>query len=101
MYLWHCPIILLLGHAMDPTSWLFDVVVVVLTFAVAGVQYRFVEDPIRKGAIGRFWKKEGPKGVRSLFVPFSFATAVAIACLVVLLIAVVGCIVVPDVVMTM
>lgn len=101
MYLWHYPIILLLRHAMDPSSWLFPVVAVTLTFVVAAVQYRYVEDPIRKGAIGRFWKEKGIEGLRALIVPFSHTTVVAIASAAVLLVAVIGCIAVPDVTMTM
>jgi peptidoglycan/LPS O-acetylase OafA/YrhL len=56
IYLWHFPIIILttpkgaqeadLGRALLQVS---------ATFAVAALSWRFVEDPIRHGALGRMW----------------------------------------------
>lgn len=54
MYLWHFPIILLtskLGMPID-VPWWVRIAQLVIIFAIADLSYRFVEDPIRKGAIG-------------------------------------------------
>ncbi|HIW76425.1 MULTISPECIES: acyltransferase family protein [Gordonibacter] len=55
IYLWHYPLLLL----MDPggvgeVPWWLRLVQVAVVFACAAFSYRFVEDPIRHGAIGRF-----------------------------------------------
>lgn len=62
MYLWHYPILLLMnpGNAtgeIDPMHCLLQLAVI---FAVSAFSFKFIEDPIRKGAIGTF-----VKGVRS------------------------------------
>ena len=62
MYLWHYPILLLMNPRnatgeIDPLSCLLQLVAI---FAVSAFSYKFIEDPIRKGAIGKF-----VKGVRS------------------------------------
>ena len=58
MYLWHFPILLL---TTDPNSttglpWWMRVVQVALIVAVSALSYAFVEDPIRKGKVGAWWK---------------------------------------------
>ena len=58
IYLWHYPLLLL----MNPRSftgeipWYIYLGEVAVIVAVAAFSYRFVEDPIRHGAIGRFLK---------------------------------------------
>ncbi|HEX2736989.1 MAG TPA: acyltransferase family protein, partial [Acidimicrobiia bacterium] len=55
LYLWHWPIFQVTRPGLDiPLSW-FPVLVIrlVLSFAAAELSYRFVESPIRAGAIGR------------------------------------------------
>ena len=58
IYLWHYPILLLLiprNIADNAPVWLL-IVFLAVTFIVSELSYRFVENPIRKGAIGRIWK---------------------------------------------
>jgi peptidoglycan/LPS O-acetylase OafA/YrhL len=68
IYLWQTPIIVLTGPgSRPPESLLGKVLQILAIFAVAGLSWRFIEDPIRRGAIGRFfarrrqvgWKWEG------------------------------------------
>ena len=59
MYLWHFPILLL---TTDPNStvampWYMRVVQVALIVVVSALSYTFVEDPIRKGKLGAWWKR--------------------------------------------
>ncbi len=58
IYLWHYPIILLTTPQVDTgSSHIFRTVVqIVLTFVVAELSYRFIENPIRHGAIGKLFK---------------------------------------------
>jgi peptidoglycan/LPS O-acetylase OafA/YrhL len=56
IYLWHWPIIVLTapGLQQKPTLSL-QILQVAATIAVAALSWRFVEEPIRRGAIGRLW----------------------------------------------
>jgi peptidoglycan/LPS O-acetylase OafA/YrhL len=58
IYLWHLPIIVLTtpesAHTTDP---LRAIVQVAAILAVAEVSWRYVEDPIRHGALGRLWRQ--------------------------------------------
>jgi hypothetical protein len=54
MYLWHFPILLLttnVNSTVDPPIWLYFVQIA-LIFLVSHLSYEFVENPIRRGAIG-------------------------------------------------
>jgi peptidoglycan/LPS O-acetylase OafA/YrhL len=68
IYLWQTPIIVLTGpDSRPPEGLLGKALQVAAIFAIAGLSWRFVEEPIRHGAIGRFfarrrqvgWKWEG------------------------------------------
>ena len=71
IYLWHWPIIVL----TTPTGQKgIDLSLAVLqvgaTIAVAALSWRFVEEPIRRGALGRFWEQVRSGGWgRSAFPP--------------------------------
>ncbi len=58
IYLWHYPIIALttpsLQRGPDPT---LQVLQVAATIVVAALSWRFVEEPIRRGALGRLWEQ--------------------------------------------
>ncbi len=100
MYLWHYPIILLLAELLnmrDPGAypWWFDLVVIVLVFAVSAASYTFIENPIRRGAIGN-WVRGVRSGEISPAAFFGRHFAQAIAVVAVTGVAVVGCAVVPE-----
>ena len=58
IYLWQLPIIILTtpadSHGFHP---LRAPVQVAVTFLVAALSWKYIEDPVRKGAIGRLWKR--------------------------------------------
>lgn len=65
LYLWHWPIFVITRPGLDvPVTGAWNFVLrMALTFLVAELSYRFVEIPIRRGAIGRFvkrWKSSDP-----------------------------------------
>jgi peptidoglycan/LPS O-acetylase OafA/YrhL len=62
LYLWHFPIIILTTpEGVGTASAARSVLQVAATFGVAALSWRFVEDPIRHGALGRAWaqRREG------------------------------------------
>jgi peptidoglycan/LPS O-acetylase OafA/YrhL len=64
IYLWHWPIFVLTrpGVDVDVNGWLLLALRLILTFAIAEVSYRFVEMPVRDGALGRWWAGRSQPG---------------------------------------
>ena len=62
MYLWHYPILLLMNpqSTVGEPNYLYLLLQLAIIIAVSAFSYTFVEDPIRKGAIGKL-----VKGIRS------------------------------------
>lgn len=59
IYLWHWPVFMLTRPGLD-VAWPGWVVVVVrlgLTLGIAELSFRFVEMPVRRGALGRGWAR--------------------------------------------
>jgi len=58
IYLWHFPIIVLTtpGGIANGAEPLRELLQVAATFGVAALSWRFVEEPIRHGALGRVWR---------------------------------------------
>lgn len=58
MYLWHFPLILLLKPICDDTTntWWFASLIIALTIGISAVQYKFIENPIRRGKLGKWYK---------------------------------------------
>ncbi len=59
IYLWHFPIIVLttpggIANGAEPLRELLQLAAIV---AVSALSWRYVEEPIRRGALGRFWKR--------------------------------------------
>ena len=63
IYLWHWPIFMFTRPFLDvPFDGLPNIAMrFALTFAVAEVSFRYVEMPIRRGALGRLWHRLGPR----------------------------------------
>ena len=57
IYLWHYPIIVLTSPAYGSPTLARSGAQVAATIAVAALSWRFIEEPIRQGAIGR-WKEQ-------------------------------------------
>jgi peptidoglycan/LPS O-acetylase OafA/YrhL len=63
IYLWQTPLIVLTGPgSRPPESPLGKALQVAAIFAIAGLSWRFVEEPIRHGAIGRFFARRRAVG---------------------------------------
>ena len=57
IYLWHYPLLLLMdAGTVSETPWWLYLLQLAAVFACAAFSYRFVENPIRHGAIGRLVK---------------------------------------------
>ncbi|MCW2529644.1 MAG: acyltransferase 3 [Pseudonocardiales bacterium] len=57
MYLWHWPVVVVTRPGLDITGprWLLIANQVAITTVLAAISYRFVEQPFRSGAVGRWW----------------------------------------------
>jgi peptidoglycan/LPS O-acetylase OafA/YrhL len=90
IYLWQTPIIVLTGPGGRPPEGLLGKALqVAAIFAVAAASWQFVEEPIRHGAIGRFFARRRSVGWK--WETFAPGMRVAIVSLgVVLLVAVAG-----------
>jgi peptidoglycan/LPS O-acetylase OafA/YrhL len=63
IYLWQTPIIVLTGPgSRPPESLLGKALQVIAIFAIAGLSWHFIEEPIRHGAIGRFFARRRAVG---------------------------------------
>lgn len=101
MYLWHYPIILLLKPlGMTPGksyTWWFVIVVFALTFAVAALQYKYIEDPIRKGLLGKIYHEWRHRRARGITTQLSVkGKAIVTVCAAAVAISLVGIIVIPN-----
>jgi peptidoglycan/LPS O-acetylase OafA/YrhL len=59
IYLWHFPIIVLTtpGGVANGRELLRAALQVAATFGIAALSWRYLEEPIRRGALGRFWRR--------------------------------------------
>ncbi|WP_296665684.1 acyltransferase family protein [Demequina sp.] len=64
IYLWHWPIFLVTrpGQDLPWHGWWVQALRIGLVLAVAGASYRWVETPIRHGAIGAWWARVREQG---------------------------------------
>src|SRR5215208_7578179 len=70
IYLWHWPIIVLTTPTLQRGIDLsLAAIQVVATIAVAALSWRFVEEPIRRGALGRLWAQARARRWRQQVVP--------------------------------
>jgi peptidoglycan/LPS O-acetylase OafA/YrhL len=65
IYLWHFPIIVLTTPTVQSKVYLpLEVLQVGATITVAAMSWQFVEEPIRRGALGRIWAQARSGGWR-------------------------------------
>jgi peptidoglycan/LPS O-acetylase OafA/YrhL/lysophospholipase L1-like esterase len=57
IYLWQWPIIVLTSPVGGGAAWWVAVLQVASTFAIAALSWRYVEEPVRQGALGRLWRQ--------------------------------------------
>jgi hypothetical protein len=91
IYLWHFPIIVLTASsASSAPSGVRTALQVAATFAVAALSWRYVEDPIRHGALGRLWERWRASAGRERFRLTPVGGAIVAGCLLVAVPAVAG-----------
>ena len=83
MYLWHFPIILLtsrVGSTIE-VPWWIRLSQLIVIFAVAELSYRFVEEPIRKGAIGNWLRnRKGNRNTPATSARLRVAATTVVVC---------------------
>lgn len=47
IYLWHWPLIIIAGYQFEPLTWPYKIAIIILTFVLAMVSQRWIEDPLR------------------------------------------------------
>ena len=93
IYLWHYPIIVLTSPANSTENLTRAALQTAATIAVAALSWRFVEEPIRHGALGRLWARvrspgrlprraqlSGPARAAGLAVAAGTAGVLVVAC---------------------
>lgn len=69
IYLWHYPVILLSGGAnAEPNVWR-ALLQTALSVALACLSYKYIEEPVRGGLVGRSWRKLRKGSVNLSLVP--------------------------------
>ncbi len=85
IYLWHFPVIVLTspansGEDLPRAAWQIAVTVI-----LAALSWRFVEEPVRHGALGRLWKQVRSSGWRGMSArPATLGASAGLAGLVIL-----------------
>ncbi len=74
LYLWSWPIFVILGATHGSVRRVM--VALAVTAVVSEACYRFVELPVRHGALGRWWRRSPP---RQRLIPLAWATAAVVA----------------------
>jgi peptidoglycan/LPS O-acetylase OafA/YrhL len=70
IYLWHVPILVLTTPAAQHQTQLWRAALqVAATLVVAGLSWHFVEQPIRRGALARLWRRGHTAGWRRTLLP--------------------------------
>jgi peptidoglycan/LPS O-acetylase OafA/YrhL len=57
IYLWHYPIIVLTTPQNAAPNLVRDILQIVATLVIAALSWRYIEQPVRHGALGRQWQK--------------------------------------------
>ncbi len=65
IYLWQWPIIVLANPSQGSIGVVRAVLMVAATVVIASLSWRYLEEPIRQGALGRLWKRLSAGDVRS------------------------------------
>ena len=55
LYIWHYPILILFAGGKKPAWWL-AIIIIILSFVVSILAYKFIEKPMREGIIGKTYR---------------------------------------------
>jgi peptidoglycan/LPS O-acetylase OafA/YrhL len=81
IYLWHYPVIVLTTPANAPENLVRIAAQVAATIALAALSWRYVEEPVRRGALGRAWQRVRARRVTALGPAGLTAVAATVAAL--------------------
>jgi len=95
IYLWHYPVIVLTTPPNGTEELARAAAQIAVTIAVAALSWRFVEEPIRHGAIARAWKRIRTRQLAGLGVPRLTASVAAVGVLVVACAGLTGLVAIP------
>jgi peptidoglycan/LPS O-acetylase OafA/YrhL len=90
IYLWQWPIIVLATPAGQTPGWIRGTLEVAATVAIASLSWRYVEDPVRHGALGRLWHQLRSGAARIGPQPRAVALSAVLAAVLVPLLGLVG-----------
>jgi peptidoglycan/LPS O-acetylase OafA/YrhL len=79
IYLWHYPVIVLTSPVNSRQNLARAAVQVAVCVALAALSWRFIEEPVRRGALGRLWTRMRESGARIRAAGVGGVTAVAAA----------------------
>lgn len=96
MYLWHFPILLLMTNqnATEAAPLWWNALEFAVILVVSALSYRFVENPVRQGKLGAWFRGVRDKSVNVVQSLAKHGVPAALCC-VVLAVAVVGCVAIP------
>jgi peptidoglycan/LPS O-acetylase OafA/YrhL/lysophospholipase L1-like esterase len=80
IYLWHLPIIALTTPALAAPSYTRALWQLALTIALAALSWRFIEAPVRRGALGRIAARARRHGIRAIPVRARLLGVLSVAC---------------------
>jgi peptidoglycan/LPS O-acetylase OafA/YrhL len=83
IYLWHYPVIVLTSPASGPESLPRILAQIAASIGIAALSWKFVEEPVRHGAIARAWRRIRARRVADLGLPRLAGAIGAVAVLVV------------------
>jgi peptidoglycan/LPS O-acetylase OafA/YrhL len=83
IYLWHYPVIVLTSPANGPENLLRVIAQIAASIGIAALSWKFVEEPVRHGAIARAWRRIRTRQLPNLGVPRLTAAVSAVGVLVV------------------
>jgi peptidoglycan/LPS O-acetylase OafA/YrhL len=95
IYLWHYPVIVLTSPATGPESLPRVIAQIAASITIAALSWKFVEEPIRHGAIARAWRRIQARRLAGLGLPRLGAAIGAVGVLVVACAGLAGVVAVP------
>jgi len=95
IYLWHYPVIVLTSPASGPAALPRVVAQIAASIGIAALSWKFVEEPVRHGAISRAWRQMRTRRFASVGVPRLTAVTGAVGVLVVACVGLAGVVAVP------
>jgi peptidoglycan/LPS O-acetylase OafA/YrhL len=95
IYLWHYPVIVLTSPASGPEGLLRTLAQIAASIGIAALSWKFVEEPVRHGAIARAWRRLRARRLANLGLPRMAAAIGAVAVLVVACAGLAGIVAVP------